>query len=169
MGASMADIINILIAVDCETLAQQSLSTDSDHPTSIAENLVYAIVRQSNALSGQGGANLDVSARTGDIIRWRETSLSLNTEYQPIAYRFHVSQGAELLKDLGPETVEVTTPLPNPEDLLHPGTQTIKSYFWEAEVRNSGRATYQFSFMIVDRDSNVKGYCTWDPYITIKS
>jgi nematocidal protein AidA len=159
--------IDILIAVDTDSLIQQGLSQDSNSPTNVGDNYIYAIVRSDEAISGQAGAELNVAAETMDIIRWRMTSLTLNASYDTIPYKFVVSRGPDLVKDNGPEIVTVSTPLPNPDDLLHPGRQSVQSFFWQADVKKPGNATYHFQFMILDRHGKVKGYCTWDPFITI--
>jgi nematocidal protein AidA len=165
----MSDVINVLISVDTETLVQQGISQDPNNPTQVSGGQVFAIVRAANALSGEGGSELNISAYTEDIVRWRLSSLSLNDEQMTLPYRLNVSSGADLLKDLGASISTVTVPLPKPHDPLNPTSQTIQDYYWEAEVQQPGSATYQFQFMIINRHSQKLGYCTWDPFITIKS
>src|SRR5690348_7179347 len=100
--------IDILIAVDTDSLIQQGLSQDSNSPTNVGDNCIYAIVRSDEAVSGQAGAELNVAAETMDIIRWRMTSLTLNASYDTIPYKFVVSRGPDLVKDNGPEIVTVS-------------------------------------------------------------
>lgn len=164
----MADI-NILIAVDTETLLQQDLSMDKDNPTNVGGDDIFAIVRAADVISGQAGSALNVAARTRDNILWQMTSLTLNAESDAVPYKFTASTGADLLRDDGAATADVTEYVPNPDDLEHPDKQVVKSYYWQVQVLKAGTATYHFAFMIFDRDGNLKGCCTWDPYITIKS
>jgi hypothetical protein len=125
------------------------------------------ITKQADALSGNAGNELQIAAQTLDIIRWRETTLSLNAAYTSILYKFVAASGGNLISPPAPLEVEVKTPLPNPANPTQPGSQTIKSYFWNTTVLDPGDVTYHFSFMIVDRGGNVQGYYWWDPFIHI--
>ncbi|MGP5309960.1 inclusion body family protein [Vreelandella alkaliphila] len=169
----MADtekIIDVLIAIDAESVIQKyGTNTDSDNPQQIAtsENFIYMIVRSDEAVSGNGGAELTIAAQTLDVIRWRETSLTLNGTYSTILYEFDSTNSDGLITPPQPIIVEVNTPLPVASDPLHPSTQTINDYFWNCTVTRAGNVTYHFKFMIVDRDNNVQGYYWWDPFIQI--
>ena len=169
----MADtekIIDILIAVDTETIiSTYGTNTDSNNPVQVANaaNLIYMIVRSDEVVTGNGGTELKVAAQTLDVIRWRETSLTLNATYSTILYEFVAISGDDLISNPIPLIVEVEDPLPVPADPLHPTTQEIQSYFWNCTVLKAGTVTYHFKFMIMDRDNKVQGYYWWDPYIQI--
>ena len=160
-------IIDMLLVVDAETILASYPAGTPQQPQSIDLPLIYMTVRQGNAVYGQATKELKIKARSLDVLRWRETTLSLNSAYFGLLYRFCTIKGADLLSTPAALLAEVQTPLPDPLDPLHPRTQTIKSYFWSSTVLGSGSVTYAFYFMILDRDSNVKGYYYWDPFITI--
>ncbi|WP_080413477.1 AidA/PixA family protein [Burkholderia ubonensis] len=42
-------------------------------------------------------------------------------------------------------------------------------FFWQTTAVGEGKATYQLIVAIYDRKKNLKGYVTWDPYITISN
>jgi nematocidal protein AidA len=163
------EIIDVLIVIDAETtLSTYGPNGDSKNPTQITNsNLIYMITKQAEVVSGNAGNELNISAETLDVIRWRETTLSLNADYDAILYSFVAAAGGTLISTPEPLLVTVSTPLPNPADPLHPTTQTVQSYFWSCTVLNQGDVTYNFKFMIVDRHGAVQGYYSWDPFIHI--
>lgn len=169
----MADtekIIDVLIAIDTESIINDyGTNTDPNSPAQVAtdKNYIYMIVRSDEAVSGNAGAELTIAAKTLDVIRWRETSLTLNATYSTILYEFDSTNADGLITTPQPIVVEVKTPLPVASDPLHPSTQTINDYFWNCTVEKAGSVTYHFKFMILDRDNNVQGYYWWDPFIQI--
>jgi len=168
--ADTAKIIDVLIAIDVESIINNyGTNTDCNNPVQIDsnKNYIYMIVRSDEAVSGNAGAELTIAAKTLDVIRWRETSLTLNCTYSTILYEFDSTDAAGLITTPQPIVVEVNTPLPVASDPLHPATQTINDYFWNCTVERAGSITYHFKFMIVDRDNNVQGYYWWDPFIRV--
>lgn len=166
----MSEFINVLIAIDAETiLGTFGRNTDPNNPRSISGNskLIYMTARQ-NQLGSAPGSELTINACPMDIIRWRETTLSLNSEYTGMLYRFNSLAGEGLISRPTPRVVTRSEPLPNDQDPLHPSTQRINSYYWECEVLKTGTVTYNFSFMILNRKGEKLGYYYWDPYINIQ-
>ncbi|RKT52740.1 inclusion body family protein [Saccharothrix australiensis] len=166
----MSEFINVLIAIDAETIVEQlGKNTDPDHPTAVpnSSNLIYMTTRH-NQLDGSPGSELSVSASPTDIIRWRETTLSLNSSYTGILYRFNALGGGDLISTPVPRSVVLHEPLPDSGNPLNPGTQEVNSYYWECEVLKTGRVTYNFSFMILNRKGEKQGYYFWDPFINIR-
>jgi len=161
-------IIDILMAVDAETIVKSYSAGTPTSPTSIDESMVYLIIRKENGVFGEGTGELKVTARIMDTLRWREATLTLNATYSAILYQYQAVGGEkDILSTPVSVVAEVKTPLPNPGDLLHPSTQTVNSYFWTAQAIAQGEVTYSFSFMIVDRDNVVQGYYSWDPFIQV--
>ncbi|MDB6183167.1 inclusion body family protein [Paracoccus fistulariae] len=170
----MADtetIIDVLTAIDADSIvATLGTNSDSANPVQITQpDLIFMLTRQKNALSGEGGTELQISAQTMDTIRWRATSMSMNAAYSVILYDFVAASGANLISPPQPLEADVTDPLPDPADPTTPKTQKIKSYFWNTTVLEPGNTTYHFKFMILDRTGVVQGYYWWDPYIHINS
>lgn len=165
----MSNIINVLIAVDAETILERfGKNTDPNRPTAITNsNLIYMTTRQ-NQLGSSPGSELTINASPGDVIRWRETTLSENSEYTGILYRFNALSGGDLISQPQPLLMTRSEPLPNAKDPLNPTTQNIKSYFWNCTVLETGSVTYNFSFMILNAKGEKQGYYYWDPFIHIK-
>ncbi|WP_209311906.1 MULTISPECIES: AidA/PixA family protein [Bradyrhizobium] len=95
----MSRVTDILVAFDTESILQKysNPSKRPDSPTLIDFRHVYMITNQDNVISGQAGGELDLKAQVGDLIRWRETSLSLGFEKSVIFYRFIGKVGNELI------------------------------------------------------------------------
>lgn len=162
----MSDTIDIQITFDAETiLASYGKNGDPNNPVGISAGLVYMVVASGQAVSGNGGGELNVSAETDDTIRWRETTPGV--DYSAILYAFPTQ--SSLISTPVPLISTVTVPLPNPSNPTQPGRQAIQDYFWNCTVLNPGSVTYHFNFMIVGRDGTVQGYYWWDPFITINS
>lgn len=167
MPNSAPSIIDVLIAVDADTLVGRYPPGTADAPTMVDQPLIYMMVRQANGDFGQASKELKILASTEDVIRWRATSLSLNGDYSAIFYQFFALRGDDLISPPTPLLATVKTPLPNPAAPLQPGSQTIRSYFWETTVLQPGETTYAFRFMICGRGGAPAGYFAWDPFIKI--
>lgn len=166
---STQEIIDVLVAVDAETIINKfGKNTDPNNPTQITDpKLIFMITKSADAVSGNAGNELKIAAKTLDVIRWRETSLSLNAVYSALLYKFVATSGGNLISPPFPLLAKDQTPLPDPSNPTVPKTQTIETYFWNCTVLEPGEVTYHFSFMIVDRSGNIQGYYWWDPYIQI--
>ncbi len=164
-------IIDVLVAIDADTILKTyGPNADAAHPVQVTNpGLIFMLTKQANALSGEAGAELNLSAQTMDVIRWRETTMSLNSDYTGILYAFVPAAGANLISTPVPLEADVTEPLPNPAKPTVPNSQTVKSYFWNSTVIAAGQVTYHFQFLICDRTGAVQGYYWWDPFITISS
>jgi len=170
----MSDNIDILIAID--TAALPELSTDKNNPTAGLNNHVYMIVTQDDALSGNGNAELNISANIGDNVRWRVSSLDSNFENTVMLYDFVASDGVNLLSTpqlLGgvkDNTIykksEIT---PKQGDMPLSGQMVDTPYnFFQSSIEAKGNVTYRWLFQVNDTNSgNLIGYGTWDPFISI--
>lgn len=126
------------------------------------------VTAQANAISGQGGGELNLKVRVGDNIRWRETSLTAGSDQQILLYKFvSTDPNHQLMTDPVPIVTYPTVPFPDPNNPSKPKPTQITDFFWQATVRAQGSITYHFQFMVTDRDCHVLGYYQWDPFITI--
>ena len=165
----MSEIINVIIVADAESIIEvYGGNNNSNTPQQIDPKYIHMVVKEADAISGQGGGELNISARVEDSIRWRETTLSLNAEYSSFLYKFSTNDEG-LISTPFPIEATRTVPRPDPEDPLNPQTQEIHDYHWSCEVTRVGQVTYQFSFMILDRNGEKLGYYRWDPFITISN
>jgi hypothetical protein len=167
----MSRVTDVLTAIDTATvlLKYPNASKNPDAPTQIDPKYVYMITNQDNAISGQAGGELNLKAQVGDLIRWRETSLSLGFETAAIFYKFIGNVGNELISTPTPRTAEASLPYPNNSKPSVPVCQKISNYYWSSETLKTGSVTYHFNFMIVDRSCSALGFFSWDPFITISN
>lgn len=169
----MSQTIDILCAIDVDDLPQ--LSQDRNKPTPGLNKFVYMIVNDANAISGQGGAELNISAVIGDNVRWRSTSLDGNFEYSVVFYNFTSNKGTLLsaplllggIIDGAPDTIQETLPVEGP---MPWGTAVAPTpyFYYQSTVEKQGKVTYQWWFQVNrTSDGSLIGYGMWDPFITI--
>jgi len=116
---------------------------------------------------GQASKELKISVKTLDAIRWRSTTLSLNSANFCLLYDFKLVSGDNIISTPEPLLAEVTTPLPDLSDPLKFKKQKIQNYYWNSSAVKKGEATYTFYFIILDRDNTPLGYYYWDPFIQV--
>lgn len=156
--------IDIQITFDAATILDRYKgNSDPGNPTRISGDLVYMVTNQGSVVTGEGGGELNITARTEDTLRWREATL--NPDYSAILYAFLPPTG--LITPPQPMLETVAVPLPNAANPLQPGRQTIQDYFWNSIVLNPGQLAYTIQLMVVARNGEVQGYYSWDPFITI--
>lgn len=162
----MPQTIDIQVTFDADSILQHNApGLTPDAPNPVDPDYVYMVVADDAAVSGNGGPNLEVKAKTDDTIRWRETTPGV--DHSTILYAFEATSGEDLISTPQPLTPEVNVPFPNKNDLTHPGSQKIKDFFWNCVAVEPGSVTYHFNFMVVSRSGKIKGYYYWDPRISI--
>ncbi|MFF3328662.1 inclusion body family protein [Streptomyces sp. NPDC002888] len=168
----MADI-NVMIAFDAATIVEQNpnASRNPDAPTYVDQSLIYMTTRHDHIVDMSSGAELNLRAEPGDAIKWRETTLSFNTEYKALLYRYVSSSDHKLLRAPEIEVIDGVFPMPREGTEGSPEfvTQNYQDHYWRAAVRSVGKVTYHFYFQILDRHRQLKGYFQWDPFITIEN
>lgn len=166
----MMQIIDVLVVIDAETIINKfGKNTDSNNPVQVTDpNLIFMVTKRTDAVSGNGGNELKIASKRLDTtIRWKETSLSLISTYSALLYKFTATSGSNLISPPVSLLVTAQTPLSDPSNPAVPKIQTSKTYFWNCNVLKSGKVTYHFNFMILDRSGKVQGYYWWDFYIEI--
>jgi hypothetical protein len=173
-ASSEISIDNVLIAFDAETLLEvyPNPSLDPDNPTAVqnADKVIFMMTKKGDTLCGHGASELNFTAQPSDIIRWRETTLERNTGRNVQLYKYQAWAGGNLLAAPAIQPVNVTIPIPNPADPVHPTNfQKVADYLWQSTALDTGTVVYTFSFVVLKRDGTPLGYFRWDPYITITS
>ncbi|KAG8154931.1 AidA/PixA family protein [Burkholderia catarinensis] len=181
-------IIDVLTAFDVFEILKRnnnSLSQNSGQPTSLGNNpdTVYMITTLANAAygysqgttqgsnQGEGGNNLRIKAEVDDVIHWRTVSLTDTADYKCFLHNF-IPKTANLLSNVTYLTANTTEPYPAPG---WPGNNQVKEepradYYAQATVLRPGNnETYSFVAAIYDRHAQLKGYVSWDAYLTITS
>ncbi|MEB0048200.1 MULTISPECIES: inclusion body family protein [unclassified Pseudomonas] len=165
----MSQVTDVLVSIDTETILKNypDISKNPAAPTLIDFKHVYMVTHNNHVISGQAGDELDLKADVGDLIRWRETSVSQSFETAVIFYKFVGHQGNHLISPPSPRRATACIAVPNVSNPSEPSCQKIDNHYWCSETLSSGQVTYQFHFLIVDRDCKIAGCCSWSPLISI--
>ncbi|MFC8420914.1 inclusion body family protein [Streptomyces sp. NPDC057236] len=164
--------LNVLIAFDAATIVERNpgASTNPDAPTYVDQSLIYMTTRQDHII-GTSGAELNLRAEPGDSVKWRETTLSLGSDYKALLYRYVSSDSDHvLIRTPEIEVVDGVYPMPQEGSEGTPAftTQEYEDHYWRTTVKRTGKVVYHFFFQILDHHRNLRGYFQWDPFITIE-
>ncbi len=186
--------INILIAVDAPTLAQQiqdgslpSGAVNAPHNLGsyTSSNVYISMVTQNNNVDNntQGLSELTIRCDSGDELQWSMVSFDMNTGYTPYLYNGTFVSVVSLEKPtptntppgiapLTYVTAEVVNYFPltaEPTDAPVEATNTIARAV--SFVTEPGQTIqYTLSFALVDNaNGEIIGYFSWDPFIATNS
>ncbi|CAN7272036.1 inclusion body family protein [Trinickia sp. LjRoot230] len=171
MGGMMSNIIDVLIAVDCESIiAGYGENNAPTNPPMMEYESLYMVIRNGNNLNYnkspylylKATAENDLSAAS---IRWRMRALSMGFGYQAFLTNFVLYDGVDIITQ--PENRELRTKalIPdktNPDQL---NSQEVVDNFWESTVLRPGYVAYFFYLAIVDHTGKVRGYYRNDPAV----
>ncbi|MFJ8002283.1 inclusion body family protein [Streptomyces sp. NPDC096310] len=165
--------LNVLIAFDAATIVERNhnASRNPEAPTQVDHALIYMTTRHDHIV-GTSGAELNLRAEPGDTVRWRETTLSLSSDYKALLYKYVSSDsGHTLITTPAIEVIDGVFPMPKEGSEGKPDfvTQNYEDHYWRSTVKKAGKVVYHFYFQILDRHRQVQGYFQWDPFITIES
>jgi nematocidal protein AidA len=176
--ASTDKFIDILTVVDGKSLWQDYKSRPGtlQNPTPLgysASKYIYMLVRRSEANNGaEAQPELNVAVKTGDTVRFRSISLTGNTSYGTLIYRFDfysANAGQSLILTPTPNIQTKNVPTLNIGGDGKPdfGSQSYQDFFFSTLAEKEGQVTYELCIMLTDNQGNKLGYFTWDPYLTI--
>ncbi|MBS9439312.1 hypothetical protein EAE91_19845 [Photorhabdus noenieputensis] len=166
-------ITDILVAVDVERMLS-SLSKVKDRYNLIDQQCIHMMTYDGVVISDQGGSELNIAAGIGDVIRWREVTLSADANYSIVLCYF--SPSADLSKYLTPaqlipgfkyipflKSIDPLQVIPGPR---------VQNHYWECSVidrpeSEAIKLQYTFDFTVYDNTMKPVGYGKWDPFITI--
>nr|WP_319569863.1 AidA/PixA family protein [uncultured Draconibacterium sp.] len=179
--------VNILIAVDTETLAGmledgELLPGSIDRPTGLgawggSDVFLSMVAQHSFATNNQGESELTVTCKSGDEIQWVIMGFDANSDYTVYLFdgHFNVSQGSGTASDyiskLSYNKLKVPNYFPpqdDPKGALTKCDNTI--YATDAKLLSYGvTLQYTLSFALVDNSTGKAiGYFSWDPFIKIQ-
>ncbi|UXU89605.1 inclusion body family protein [Burkholderia sp. S-53] len=180
-------LIEVLIAFDVEEILKKNnntLGTEPNQATSLgnAPDSVYMITPLANAAYGYGqgslqgvnqgeaGSGLLIKANIGDQIYWRTVSLTDTEIYKCFLYGLRAVSDNHL-GDISYHTENVNEPYPEQGWPDNAGVKTEQraDYWVQATVLRPGQETYAFVVAVYDRRAQLKGYVTWDAYLTINN
>lgn len=176
---SSSQEINILVVIDTDYVRANypNPSKDPNNPTGIDHNSQHMIVSNSNAISGQGSAELNFKARAGDNISFRSTSIYQNSDDAVIIYNIKFWSGKEVFNNFLYNAVirkQAVVPKYESHNGLPPNFTDITFSSFDSKVRTTGTENFyvQFALYILDPQNSDRqilfGYYSWDPTITVK-
>jgi nematocidal protein AidA len=167
------EITNVQIVIDTDKVIRDfpSPSQDSNNPTGLPHIYQYMAVSGNNAITGQGTADLNFQAITGDVVRMTMTSEYGNLENPVLIYNIKKYGGDQVFSDFESRTEQVVTVEPGGNIVLPPNMTTRTFWYFEADVENAGTENYQVWFAMYQRvrggNPKLYGYFYWDPTITV--
>jgi nematocidal protein AidA len=175
--------INIVMVFDTQSImsAYPSPSSSSSNPTPVAHNDIYMITQPgfvtSTSPTTMATADLNITALTGDTIRWYATALSGDLPTYVIPYAIAGFSTTTIMAAPTPLETQPTVPVPTlpfPTSGNPAYTSVVETnYFLQSTVANSGTEQYSVSFMVVQQQQNgtlaTVGYYNWDPTVTVNA
>ncbi|MBM7119323.1 AidA/PixA family protein [Archangium primigenium] len=169
-------IIDILTVIDAQSLMSDYGSNRGTQSSPVflgdnARKYIFMLVKRDRVEGLEANYELRVKVSTEDTLRWRATSLTLNTHNSALLYRWNASQNGALTDGITPVEAWVKAPLPTFNDKgqlsFPPDTQRYPEFYFETDAQATGTVTYQLYFKLLDEQGNTFGYYYWDPYIDI--
>ncbi|SFO12799.1 inclusion body family protein [Xenorhabdus japonica] len=180
----MSNVIDILVAVDAQSIMEQygRISTNINAPTYLGcrSDDIHMLARPKYVISGQGGSELKIDAKNGDVIRWRGATLSKDAEYSaallkivPLSRRASEFFTAPVVKPIHSyvPVLKSDDTIVNP-DLLDVDLQSTVNYHWETMVKSMppphSASTEFYTFIVgIYSNGNFRGFVYWDPAIVL--
>ncbi|NVZ64830.1 hypothetical protein HX867_22250 [Pseudomonas gingeri] len=175
--SSSTNTFDILVVIDADAFVENYTSQGKvgtyDAPVKISsadeQNKIYMLTQYASSLKGQATAELDLTVKLQDNIRWRGVTISKGFDKEIILYNPVMLKQNTTGEISGITNTTPYAPLPlfNKEAPGKPIAQQVRYNLWSAIATKRGHVVYTLSFMLVDSDNQVLGYFTWDPYIEV--
>ncbi|MFE6775387.1 AidA/PixA family protein [Streptomyces sp. NPDC057702] len=160
-GGKASRRIDVLVVFDAESIVAryENPSRKSDAPTWVDEKYVH-IPPLAGALSPPASGVVRIDAEPGDVVRWQETSIALDSSYAVLMYHCRNVSGQGLASGFSAEIHPVQVPYPDPRDEgdTHFATQEFRKHAWDMRVTGRGVGVFEFFFQVLNRDAEVLGY-----------
>ncbi|MFW3899597.1 AidA/PixA family protein [Pseudomonas putida] len=175
------NIVDILLVVDADLIA----SVPRNQQAGQVANAVYLVAQRQlvdpNAQGNEqdGGYELWIDVKRGDVIRWRTTTLSRNFDKSSVITNVYESgtQSAHAgvldqftLQQYDEVLVPYVKADSDPRKAPDIGTTSTTVSLWQAEARAAGtdRIAYRIDFYLLDAAGNlISDRLSWDPFITV--
>jgi hypothetical protein len=176
---SSSQEIDVIVVIDTDYVRSHypNPSQDSNNPTGIDHNSQHMIVSNANAISGQGTADLNFSAKAGDSVAFRSTSIYQNSDEAVIIYNIKYWKGDQVFNNFIYNAVtrqKAVVPNYNSGNGLPANHANITFSSFDSKVRGTGKESFYVQFALYTLDPNdsnnqiLFGYYFWDPTITVK-
>lgn len=175
----MSEIISVMTIFDVKKILKDypTPSKDPNNPTGLPHPVngkeypyMYMLVTAGNVISGQADGNLNFSATTDDVVRWRSQSMSGDASQAAVMYGFFKFGGNDVITPPGAVLSHPTVPVPNPANPVTFTAQSVPDFYWRSDVIATGVENYGVRFYItgiVGSQLTTLGYFYWDPTITV--
>ncbi|QEM11466.1 inclusion body family protein [Mucilaginibacter rubeus] len=170
------EIINIQIVIDTDAITTDfpTPSQDPNAPTGLPHNYMYMVATRGNTITGSGGADLNIKADVGDVIRWYAVSEFGNFDSAVVIYKLEKYAQDTVFNNVTFSVYTRTGILPADGTAIPIGFSTQNFWFNQANVVAKGTEQYNVSFALYTRQRGVDqpvlfGYYYWDPTVTVQS
>ncbi|CDL86734.1 AidA/PixA family protein [Xenorhabdus cabanillasii] len=186
----MADVIDVLVVVDAQSIMKyitdKKITNDNnvDKPIFLGNTTEYIHMltppNKEHYIKGQGTSELWIKVNIGDVVRWREVTLSKDSEYSAALLKLKPVGGTPKNYFAAPTVQPIHSyipvlksdnSIPNP-DPLEVNFQEAIGYYWETSIKNMpvpGKSITQcYTFTVgIYKNGNPKAYVQWDPAIVL--
>lgn len=174
--------IDLTIIIDAEKVVAAAgggpstpTNTSPTSPGGCNHNWAFMMTHVSNAVSGNGTADLVMTAPVGETIHVSSVSMSNQQDYAVFVYDFAHWKGDTVLDTAGMKnrTINRLAVIPTPDQADHaPPNVTFQDqnfYIEQIDVNSSGQEYFYVTFVVYGPPSSGKrpvlGYFRWDPSI----
>lgn len=176
--AASAESINVLIVIDTEYVKKNypNPSQDPANPTGIDHNSQFMLCTGSRGIiSGQGTADLNFKANSGDFVSFYGQSIYGNADDAVIIYNIAYWQGDHVFNTFVVDSVNrsgAVMPSTQTSNGLPPATGSVNFISLDSRVARNGTENFYVQFglyKLADDGENqvLFGYYYWDPTITV--
>jgi hypothetical protein len=174
--------INIMVVIDTDKLLQDhsTLSQDPNNPTGLAHDCQYMVcVGSRGAVTGQGGADIKFQANVSDDVCFMGTSVYGNSDSAVIIYGI-VPRGNPSTNVFNEFEYNSVTrdgaAMPNDKSPGRNGLPAVNKpanfSSFDAKVATKGTEAFLVRIAVYTladdgETQKLKGYCYWDPTITV--
>jgi hypothetical protein len=170
------EIINIQIVIDTDAITTDypNPSKDQNSPTGLPHSYMYMVATRGNTITGSGGADLNIKADVGDVIRWYAVSEYGNFDSAVVIYKLERYAQDTVFNNVTFSVYNRTGILPADGTTLPVGFSAQNFWFNQANVVSKGTEQYNIQFALYTRERGVDqpvlfGYYYWDPTVTVQS
>lgn len=168
-------IIDVTIVIDTDTLINDfkkvKVSKNKDAPTGVSHKYAYMVVKDSLAIHGNGGADLNIKAHVGDVVRITGVSASDNFDSSVLVYHLKKYGGKEVFSNPHFKKYTRSSMMPKKDNIFPVGYEDQDYWFMLADITGKGTENYSICFAVYNRPQNGEqslfGYFYWDPTITV--
>lgn len=173
--ANIDPFVDILTVIDAQRLMDDHPDASPDTVSSLGSDpgeYVYMLVTRAEVIGIEAGYELNVAVKTGDLVRWRATSLTRNTGLSTLLYHVE-THSSPLISPPASSLTRVTIPAAVGDDpSRRPTTQPYYDFFFQTTAQDPGspgshQVAYQLYFMLLDEQGHTVGRFSWDPFLTI--